>query len=172
MYSGAEIIMNFIQVNKLVIKAINTQDKNIFCEIMDTLMKNNIQGIFKKKRYVWNIIRPRDIYKLIAYWIEINITSDKLTERIDIMHELLETTKDKKIRQSFVWGLLKKVNLLTVYTIQYASKDKIQNIIAKIGLPDQKVYSDDILYPLLLAFTEQIKNHNEEIEILNKLIEL
>ena len=88
------------------------------------------------------------------------------------MNELIETTKDNKIRQSFVWGLLKKVNLLTVYTIQLASQDKIKNIVAKIGVPDQKVYTDDVLYPLILAIREQEESHKDEVEILNKLLDL
>lgn len=164
--------MNFIQVNKLIMKAINSQDKNVFCEVMDTLMNANVKGLFVKKRYLWNIIRPRDIYKLMTYWIEINIKDEKISQRINIMHELLLNTKDIKIRKSFVWGLMKRVNLLTIYTIEYTSEEKIKNIVGKLGVPDQDVYADSILLPLLVSVREQFDLYKAEIEVLNSMIEL
>ena len=164
--------MNFIQVNKLIIKAINSQDKNVFCEVMDTLMDADVKGLFVKKRYLWNIIRPRDIYKLMTYWIEINIKDEKMAQRINIMHELLLNTKDIKIRKSFVWGLMKRVNLLTIYTIEYTSEEKIKNIVGKLGVPDQDVYADNILLPLLVSVREQFDLYKAEIEVLNSMIDL
>lgn len=164
--------MNFIQVNKLIMKAINSQDKNIFCEVMDTLMDSDVKGLFVKKRYLWNIIRPRDIYKLMTYWIEINIKDEKISQRINIMHELLLNTKDIKIRKSFVWGLMKHVNLLTIHTIEYTSEEKIKNIVGKLGVPDQDVYADNILLPLLVSVREQFDLYKAEIEVLNSMIDL
>lgn len=164
--------MNFIQVNKLIMKAINSQDKNVFCEVMDTLMNAGVTGLFVKKRYLWNIIRPRDIYKLMTYWIEINIKDEKIAQRINIMHELLLNTKDIKIRKSFVWGLMKRVNLLTIYTIEYTSEEKIKNIVGKLGVPDQDVYADNILLPLLVSVREQFDLYKAEIEVLNSMIDL
>lgn len=164
--------MNFIQVNKLIMKAINSQDKNVFCEVMDTLMNAGVTGLFVKKRYLWNIIRPRDIYKLMTYWIEINIKDEKIAQRINIMHELLLNTKDIKIRKSFVWGLMKRVNLLTIHTIEYTSEEKIKNIVGKLGVPDQDVYADDILLPLLVSVREQFDLYKAEIEVLNSMIDL
>lgn len=164
--------MNFIQVNKLIMKAINSQDKNVFCEVMDTLMNADVKGLFVKKRYLWNIIRPRDIYKLMTYWIEINIKDEKIAQRINIMHELLLNTKDIKIRKSFVWGLMKRVNLLTIYTIEYTSEEKIKNIVGKLGVPDQDVYADNILLPLLVSVREQFDLYKAEIEVLNSMIDL
>ena len=164
--------MNFIQVNKLIMKAINSQDKNVFCEVMDTLMNAGVKGLFVKKRYLWNIIRPRDIYKLMTYWIEINIKDEKIAQRINIMHELLLNTKDIKIRKSFVWGLMKRVNLLTIHTIEYTSEEKIKNIVGKLGVPDQDVYADNILLPLLVSVREQFDLYKAEIEVLNSMIDL
>lgn len=164
--------MNFIQVNKLIVKAINSQDKNVFCEVMDTLMNAGVTGLFVKKRYLWNIIRPRDIYKLMTYWIEINIKDEKIAQRINIMHELLLNTKDIKIRKSFVWGLMKRVNLLTIHTIEYTSEEKIKNIVGKLGVPDQDVYADNILLPLLVSVREQFDLYKAEIEVLNSMIDL
>lgn len=164
--------MNFIQVNKLIMKAINSQDKNVFCEVMDILMNADVKGLFVKKRYLWNIIRPRDIYKLMTYWIEINIKDEKIGQRINIMHELLLNTKDIKIRKSFVWGLMKRVNLLTIYTIEYTSEEKIKNIVGKLGVPDQDVYADNILLPLLVSVREQFDLYKAEIEVLNSMIDL
>lgn len=168
--------MNFIKVNKLILKAINSQDKDIFCDVMETFIKEKvITGIFKKKYYLWNIIRPRDVYKLIAYWIETTIDcddSDTYNLRIDIMHELILTTKNIKIRKSFVWGLLKRVNILTIYTIQYASSDKIFNIISKLNSPDQRVYVDNILYPLMMSVKTQFESYKSDINLLNEMLEL
>lgn len=164
--------MNFIQVNKLIMKAINSQDKNVFCEVMDTLMNAGVKGLFVKKRYLWNIIRPRDIYKLMTYWIEINIKDENIAQRINIMHELLLNTKDIKIRKSFVWGLMKRVNLLTIHTIEYTSEEKIKNIVGKLGVPDQDVYADNILLPLLVSVREQFDLYKAEIEVLNSMIDL
>ena len=164
--------MNFIQVNKLIMKAINSQDKNVFCEVMDTLMNADVKGLFVKKRYLWNIIRPRDIYKLMTYWIEINIKDENIAQRINIMHELLLNTKDIKIRKSFVWGLMKRVNLLTIHTIEYTSEEKIKNIVGKLGVPDQDVYADNILLPLLVSVREQFDLYKAEIEVLNSMIDL
>ena len=164
--------MSFIHVNKLIMKAINSQDKNIFCEIMDELMNANVDGLFVKKRYLWNIIRPRDIYKLMTYWIEINIKDEKISQRINIMHELLLNTKDIKIRKSFVWGLMKRVNLLTIYTIEYTSEERLRNIISKLSIPDQDVYADNILMPFLIAIREQFDSYRAEIEVLNSMIDL
>lgn len=166
--------MSIFKINKLILKAINSQDREIFCEVMESFIKNNVIGIFKKKYYIWNIIRPRDIYKLTAYWIEKYIDdpdTEIASKRIEIMHELLLTTKSIKIRKSFVWGLLKHVNLLTIYTIQYASEDKIKNIVSKIGNKDYNVYSDKTLLPLLIAVREQLQTYIEDTEFLNKMLE-
>lgn len=161
--------MNFLTVNKLILKAINSQSKETFCMVMEKLVRNKVTGLFTKKRYLWNIIRPRDMYKMIAYWIETNISDRELfNERIRLMHELIESTKDEKIRKSFVWGLLKRVNLLTVYTIQYASQDKINNIVAKLAVTTDLIYVDETLYPLVYSYRQLAEYHKREVDDLNK----
>ena len=108
----------------------------------------------------------------MTYWIEINIKDENIAQRINIMHELLLNTKDIKIRKSFVWGLMKRVNLLTIHTIEYTSEEKIKNIVGKLGVPDQDVYADNILLPLLVSVREQFDLYKAEIEVLNSMIDL
>ena len=162
--------MNVIGINRLIFKAINSQDKNVFCEVIDTLI--GVPGIFRKKRYVWNIIRPRDIYKSFTYWLEINIEDDvKYQDILRLMHELIESTKSEKIRQSFIWGVMKKVNILTIDTIKYSSHEKIINVIKKTVDPTQKIYGDDTTFPIMAAYENLVESYKEEIDILRSLVE-
>ena len=60
-------VMRLIKLNLRIIQVINSCDRTQFMELLDDVI--DIPGIFRKKRYIWNIIRPRDMYKMVAHWV-------------------------------------------------------------------------------------------------------
>lgn len=60
-------VVRLIKLNLRIIRVINSCDRTQFMELLDDVV--DIPGIFRKKRYIWNVIRPRDMYKMVAHWV-------------------------------------------------------------------------------------------------------
>ena len=80
-----------------------------------------------------------------------------------IIRIVAETTKDQSVLNHFVWAILKQVPLLTMVTIQCASKEKIHSILNS----DKTIYTDDALAPFVeevLMLHKRIDDLEDEVE--------
>ncbi len=132
------------------------------CSMRDMIMfietVKDVDGIFTKKRYFWNVIRPRDFYKTIAFWIsQLAQSSDNLHLIEKIISDILQSTKSYKIRRSFIWGIMKEVPLLTIDTIRYANPAKITSLISS----DKIILTDEYIEPFLKYIVELRKSNDQ-----------
>lgn len=152
--------MTTFQINRKILTTMNECNRNSFYTLLDEV--SNIPNIFRSKRYIWNWIRTRDFYKMCAEWIAYNVEEHKEPnipiDHGSVIHEILDTTSNEKIRKTFVWNLLKRAPILTCDTIRYASNDKIRSI-----LQSDIIYTDEHIKP----FLEEIR----DLRIIEKQME-
>lgn len=127
-----------IRLNVKIIRVLNSCDRKTFEELVDEVIDQ--PKVFRKKYYVWNIVRGRDFYKMLAHYVTQEITRhiqqenptpdiDRMTKAETIIQMVMDTAKTDAIKRNFIWAIMKQVPLLTVTTIQYASPDKIRNLL-------------------------------------------
>lgn len=137
--------MTTFQINHKILTTMNECNRESFYNLLDEV--NGIPNIFRSKRYLWNWIRTRDFYKMIAEWIAHNVeerNDQNLPVYDGVIHEIIDTTPNVKIRKTFVWNLLKRAPILTCDTIRYASNEKIHSI-----LQSDVIYTDEHIQPFL-----------------------
>lgn len=144
-------------------------------ELLDEIVTLN--GAFTRKRYVWNILRGKTFYKDITHYVT-HITEDILkcddkekistwTDKLGlIVHGVISSEKSEKARNSFVWGLTKKVPLLTLDTIPYMSSDRVKNIL----LGEKQVLNDTALEPFIQSIRELRTQTQQLTEIMEDLM--
>lgn len=165
-------ILSTWKLNRRIVYVFNSCNMQKFMSLLDDVI--NIPGIFRKKRYIWNLIRPRDMYKLTAHWIVEKCkyaqsdayigNRERAMDHVEyVMKEILATTPDFKIRQSFVWNIMKQVPMLTVDTIQYASTEKILSILRS----DKTVITDSALKP----FMHEVKTLRDQLTSMTEAYE-
>ena len=149
--------LSVFQINRRIIQVLNSCNRESFYALLNDLI--SIEDIFTSKWYLWNWIRTRDFYKMLSEWIANQIQNEREYNYEKIIHDILTTTKHKKVKETFIWNLTKRVNILTVDTIQYTSEERIKNILQKHG---EKLYVDDHLKPFLEAIVEYRTMNMEE----------
>lgn len=165
--------MNLIRTNLMIVRTINSCDKDEFKTCIDQVWK--IPGIFSRKRYLWNIMRGRDFYRMMSWYITelIHNNSDDgdTFQQVEfIIGEILSTTKSEKTKQSFIRNLTKSVPLLTVDTIQYIPSERIRSILKSGSI----AYIDKHLLPFMEEIIEcrhQCEILKEDIDTLNMIID-
>ena len=165
--------MNWFKLNIRIFEVYNSCNRNDFNHLMDNVIATvNIRDAFTKKRYLWNWIRPRDFYKMMSFYIVYYLKSRFIlgetgniegTEVYEIIRIILKTTKNESIRKSFIWSIMKQVPMLTVDTIQYASAEKIKNILTDSTM----IFHDTVTQPFIEAFQdvhEQVKMYQSILD--------
>lgn len=147
-------MFKWIKLNTQIVSVLNTCDRKKFEALVDSVIDQ--PKVFRSKLYIWNWIRGRDFYKMLAHYVIKNINSgyqngdivigDPPAENPTIKSEIilqmvLDTAKDEAIKRNFIWAVMKQVPLLTVDTVQYATKDKIMFLLQsdKILITDQYI---------------------------------
>lgn len=156
-------MFKWIKTNIQIVHILNSCDRKQF-EAFVTKNINNPK-LFISKWYIWNIIRGRDYYKMMAHYVVTHIQNSQLNydgedyntssyaERIvDLM---LLTAKNDTIRRNFIWAIMKQVPLLTMDTIRYASLDKIQSLLQS----DKTLVTD----PQIGVFVSVINDLRKEV---------
>lgn len=116
---------------------------------------------FRKKRYVWNIIRGKAFYKELATYVIRNVQwvmdgtllkDNKATmDNIEMLvHEVVTTETNTRAIKSFVWNVTKRIPLLTVDTIPYMSPDRVKNVL----MSEKLVLNDAALDPFIDTITQ------------------
>lgn len=138
--------MNWIKMNHRMIQVLNSCKYDEFEPLIDEILGlPNWETYFTSRWYIWNIIRPRDFYKMCAMYVH-NHTEGDLTEfdKVErLINIVLETAKSEQIKKTFVWNITKSTPLIMWKMIPYMSKEKIINMITK----KKYVITDDLIQP-------------------------
>ena len=142
-----------IRWNLRYIEAVNSGDRRPFLLLLEELL--NLENAFTKKCYIWNIIRGREFYKNLSFYVVskakevLNGDSDNPEEtmaRIEqIIQIVMETEKRKTVKQSFVWNITKQVPLITVDTLRYMDAKRVTNILQS----EKRVLNDSAMDPFI-----------------------
>lgn len=138
--------MNWIKMNRRMIQVLNSCKYDEFEPLIDEILGlPNWETYFTSRWYIWNIIRPRDFYKMCAMYVH-NHTEGDLTkfDKVEkLINIVLETAKSEQIKKTFVWNITKSTPLIMWKMIPYMSKEKIINMITK----KKYVITDDLIQP-------------------------
>ena len=157
--------MNWIKMNRRMIQVLNSCKYDEFEPLIDEILGlPNWDTYFTSRWYIWNIIRPRDFYKMCAMYVH-NHTEGDLTEfdKVEnLINIVLETAKSEQIKKTFVWNITKSTPLIMWKMIPYMSKEKIINMITK----KKYVITDDLIQPFfegvnIIRNGEKEDNENE-----------
>lgn len=172
--------MKFIEwfkLNRRIIQTYNSCDMSTFSKLVHEIMDKGegpAKKIFTSKKYIWNIIRPKDYYKcmsdVVVKCIE-TVSQDShimpkeyWMDRAEfIITMVLTSTEDLAIRKSFIWNIMKRVPLLTRATISYASAEKITSLLRSGKL----IIADDAVSP----FIGEIKCLHDQIKELQDALD-
>lgn len=138
--------MNWIKMNRRMIQVLNSCKYDEFEPLIDEILGlPNWDTYFTSRWYIWNVIRPRDFYKMCAMYVHSHTEGD-LTEfdKVErLINIVLETAKSEQIKKTFVWNITKSTPLIMWKMIPYMSKEKIVNMITK----KKYVITDDLIQP-------------------------
>ena len=156
-------MIQWIKDNLRIIRVMNSCNYKEFKPFMNYIMDGvKPERYFVSKRYAWNIMRPRDFYKMSAMWIidMIKVSMEEpdqshayLMKAEKLIKIILQTTKDQSICKSFIWNIMKSCPLVTIDTIQYASAEKLHQLLTG----DKEILCDDIMKPII----DVIMNYRE-----------
>lgn len=138
--------MSWFNMNRRMIQVLNSCKYDEFEPLIDEILGlPNWETYFISRWYIWNIIRPRDFYKMCAMYVHAHTEGDlnefdKVERLINIV---LETAKSEQIKKTFVWNITKSTPLIMWKMIPYMSKEKIINMITK----KKYVITDDLIQP-------------------------
>lgn len=156
--------MNWIKMNRRMIQVLNSCKYDEFEPLIDEILGlPNWETYFTSRWYIWNIIRPRDFYKMCAMYVH-NHTEGDLTEfdKVEkLINIVLETAKSEQIKKTFVWNITKSTPLIMWKMIPYMSKEKIINMITK----KKYVITDDLIQPFFEGVNiirNEAKEENED----------
>lgn len=138
--------MSCFKMNIRMIQVLNSCKYDEFEPLIDEILGlPNWETYFTSRRYIWNIIRPRDFYKMCAMYVHSHTEGD-LTEfdKVErLINIVLETAKSEQIKKTFVWNITKSTPLIIWKMIPYMSREKIVNMITK----KKYVITDDLIQP-------------------------
>lgn len=142
--------MSIIKWNRRIIQVMNSCKYEEFEKLLNELLElSNYQKFFTSKWYIWNVMRPRDFYKMCAMYIQ-KIT-DGQTDHFDKAEKLikivLHSAKSEQIKRTFVWNITKNTPIIMWDMVPYMSKEKIIVMMVK----KKYVIADEILQPFFEA---------------------
>lgn len=142
--------MSIIKWNRRIIQVMNSCKYEEFEKLINELLElPNYKKFFTSKWYIWNVMRPRDFYKMCAMYIQ-KIT-DGQTDHFDKAEKLikivLHSAKSEQIKRTFVWNITKNTPIIMWDMVPYMSKEKIIVMMVK----KKYVIADEILQPFFEA---------------------
>ena len=142
--------MSIIKWNRRIIQVMNSCKYEEFEKLINELLEfPNYKKFFTSKLYIWNVMRPRDFYKMCAMYIQ-KIT-DGQTDHFDKAEKLikivLHSAKSEQIKKTFVWNITKNTPIIMWDMVPYMSKEKIIVMMVK----KKYVIADEIMQPFFEA---------------------
>lgn len=164
-------MLRWIKDNLDMIRVMNSCNYQEFARLISAIINRPYpEKYFTSKRYVWNIIRPRDFYKMSAMWViekikiaQIDEDSAHMAAAEMVIKLVLKSTKEYTIKRSFIWNIMKQCPLITVDTIQYASAEKLQSLLTG----DKEIICDDIMRPII----DIIMEYRDHVKIYEAMVE-
>ena len=152
--------MNIIKWNRRIIQVMNSCKYEKFEKLINELLElPNYKKFFTSKWYIWNVMRPRDFYKMCAMYIQ-KIT-DGQTDHFDKAEKLikivLHSAKSEQIKKTFVWNITKNTPIIMWDMVPYMSKEKIIVMMVK----KKYVIADEIIQPFFEAANLISQNEKE-----------
>ena len=146
------------EINRLYIRAMNEGDGSDVELFFTALVTINPAIRFKKKRYLWNLIRGRGFYTAFGNWIRLVLkdyetwmgNSTAVDNALGLIHDLAGHDRDKKAFKSFAWNLTKTCPILTLDLAPVLSEERIQHILRSKDI----IFTDDATKP----FVDEIMN--------------
>lgn len=178
--------LGIIRLNVKIIRVLNSCDRKDFEALINEVIDQ--PNVFRKKYFIWNIVRGRDFYKMLAYYviqqIEQQVLDDNESHDDDvsyvgnhhinqaetIIHMVMETAKTETIKKNFIWAIMKQVPILTTTTVQYASAEKIRSIL-KSG---KTIVMDSSIKPFIdevVELRQTIVEQEERIQVLETMMD-
>lgn len=148
--------MNWFQLNKRIIQVFNSCKYEEFEQLLNMILSwDDYEKYFTSRWYIWNIIRPRDFYKMSAMYIQKQTDKDAvcMTQVEKLIKIVLKTAKNDQIKKTFVWNVTKNTPLIMWEMIPYMSQEKIVNMMTK----KKYVITDEYTQPFFVAI-EVIRN--------------
>jgi len=144
--------MGIWELNRRILEMYNSCSYADFESLMDDLVKAdrgvNIARFFRSRWYLWNWIRPRDFYKMMARYIVEKVGSHEFDRAEFMLNLILEDQRvPEKVKQTFVWGITKQIPLITMGTLRYMSAERIHNMLTG----HKEIVSDEFLRPVLMV---------------------
>lgn len=142
--------MSIIKWNRRIVQVMNSCKYEEFEKLINELLEfPNYKKFFTSKLYIWNVMRPRDFYKMCAMYIQ-KIT-DGQTDHFDKAEKLikivLHSAKSEQIKKTFVWNITKNTPIIMWDMVPYMSKEKIIVMMVK----KKYVIADEIMQPFFEA---------------------
>ena len=152
--------MSIIKWNRKIIRVMNSCKYEEFEKLINELLElPNYKKFFTSKWYIWNVMRPRDFYKMCAMYIQ-KIT-DGQTDHFDKAEKLikivLHSAKSEQIKKTFVWNITKNTPIIMWDMVPYMSKEKIIVMMVK----KKYVIADEIMQPFFEAANLIFQNGKE-----------
>ena len=152
--------MSIIKWNRRIIQVMNSCKYEEFEKLINELLElPNYKKFFTSKWYIWNVMRPRDFYKMCAMYIQ-KIT-DGQTNHFDKAEKLikivLHSAKSEQIKKTFVWNITKNTPIIMWDMVPYMSKEKIIVMMVK----KKYVIADEIIQPFFEAANLISQNEKE-----------
>ena len=128
--------MNIIKRNIAYIKSINSCDLTTCTEFFRKLVVEDetpekVEKLFTSKMYLWNILRGKQFYKTMSYFISsIFDDYDAIEEGVKIYEYIVNTASSDDIRKAFTTSVMKKHPFLTLTSIRYSSYNRIADVIS------------------------------------------
>ena len=161
-------LAQWFKLNARIVQTFNSCNPTKFQELLtDVMMKyppKQALKIFSSKLYVWNIVRPRDFYRMTSIWVTDQIAVGKLQDAENMIKLVLLTTHNESACKNFIWVITKRVPLLTVDTIKYMSPEKIHSILSG----DKEIICDHVMRPIVDEVIN-LRNRIESLEVLTDL---
>ncbi|MCM1295062.1 MAG: hypothetical protein NC311_05925 [Muribaculaceae bacterium] len=159
--------------NARYIRVINSCNWNDFVALMDDIL--DLDQPFRKKRYIWNVIRGKTFYKELSHYVigycervmsgTLDGNRHKMNDIEMLIHEIVTTEKSERALKSFIWAITKKIPLLTIDTIPYMSAERITNIL----LGEKTVLNDATLEPFIDPLVD-LRNQVAELTNMMKTV--
>lgn len=163
-------ISTIFRINKRLIRAFNSCDQMQQMEVIDDIMQMeeaDITKIFRKKYFFWNIFRGKDFYKVMSRYVVTYVKNGNVERAVNALRHSLVTAQDDQIRKAFVKSIMRGIPLITIETVMYASKERMEQILSSDKLDDIVVYSE-----VLAPFIDRIRELNTSNAMLQDLVDM
>ena len=160
--------ISWAKLNVRIIRTFNSCNPTIFqdllTDIMTTMPEEQRTKIFTSKLYIWNILRPRDFYRMASIWVTDMVGAGELDHAETMIKLVLSTTNNESACKNFIWVITKRVPLLTEDTIRFMSPEKIHSLLSG----DKELICDQVMRPIV----DEIMSLRTRIESLEVLTDL